>query len=292
MKNKILKATHSGELEIGDLKIPCFVLEDGTRVISQTGVVKALGLNRFVQLGVFIQRKALKSFVSKELTVFTKNPILFTPPRGGKAAYGFRAVTLADLCEVILEANKKDIFTDQQMHIVRQCQILAQAFMKVGVIALVDDAAGFDKERFEYRQLFKEFLREQAAQYGHQIPEDLTDVFYKLYRYPNTHGRTQHPQFFGKLMRKYVYEPLAGSNGAILEMLDEKNPIIITKKGSRKRRFKFYQFLKVIGIDALQQHIWQLIGIGKASRDKAEFDKNFNATFSKNYQEKLFDRSE
>ena len=40
---KIPKATHFGELKFLDIKIPCAVLEDGTRVLSERSVAKALG---------------------------------------------------------------------------------------------------------------------------------------------------------------------------------------------------------------------------------------------------------
>ena len=36
-------ATHIGELKIGDLVLPCAVLPDGTRVLSQGGITTAFG---------------------------------------------------------------------------------------------------------------------------------------------------------------------------------------------------------------------------------------------------------
>ena len=39
----VAKATHMGQLEIGDSIIPCAVLEDGRRVLSQRAVNAALG---------------------------------------------------------------------------------------------------------------------------------------------------------------------------------------------------------------------------------------------------------
>src|SRR5687767_12257574 len=36
-------ATHIGELKIGDLVLPCAVLPDGTRLISQGGIATAFG---------------------------------------------------------------------------------------------------------------------------------------------------------------------------------------------------------------------------------------------------------
>jgi hypothetical protein len=40
------KATHRGVLELGDARIPCAVLSDGTRLLSQRGVGEALGRKR------------------------------------------------------------------------------------------------------------------------------------------------------------------------------------------------------------------------------------------------------
>src|SRR5438046_2812702 len=36
-------ATHSGDIRIGNVVLPCAVLEDGTRVLTQKGVFQAIG---------------------------------------------------------------------------------------------------------------------------------------------------------------------------------------------------------------------------------------------------------
>src|SRR5437879_4065564 len=43
---RLPRATHSGELKIGSMAIPCAVLENGTRVITQRGMFVALGMNK------------------------------------------------------------------------------------------------------------------------------------------------------------------------------------------------------------------------------------------------------
>ena len=45
-ERSLLKATHPGVLPIGDLELPCAVLEDGTRVLSERGVAGTLGGRR------------------------------------------------------------------------------------------------------------------------------------------------------------------------------------------------------------------------------------------------------
>lgn len=79
-KTPTLKATHSGEIRIGDMSLPCYVLEDGTRVLTQTGAVQALGMGQFAQLPKFTSHNSIKPFVSKELSNLLKNRITFTVP--------------------------------------------------------------------------------------------------------------------------------------------------------------------------------------------------------------------
>ena len=46
MEEKILKSKYGSDktpLHLGELEIPCYVLEDGTRVFSGRGIQKALG---------------------------------------------------------------------------------------------------------------------------------------------------------------------------------------------------------------------------------------------------------
>ena len=49
MENKVLKAKFGSDktpLYLGELSIPCYVLEDGTRVFSGRGIQNAIGANR------------------------------------------------------------------------------------------------------------------------------------------------------------------------------------------------------------------------------------------------------
>jgi len=39
----IPETAHAGRLRIGDVEIPCYVLEDGRRVITKAGICQVLG---------------------------------------------------------------------------------------------------------------------------------------------------------------------------------------------------------------------------------------------------------
>ncbi len=90
-------------LRIGNLEIPCYVLEDGKRVLHQRGMVAALGMGRGGssqgggdRLAKFTAQDRLKSFVSDQLLKVTTNPLKFKTPRG-QIAYGYEATVLADI---------------------------------------------------------------------------------------------------------------------------------------------------------------------------------------------------
>lgn len=290
--NHIPEALCEGEMEIGSVQIECYVLDNQKRVISKRGMAKALGM-RSEGGNVFMRamgRKGIGSVIEENLRQKLDNPIIFKALTSD-LAHGFDATVLIDICDSIIEAAKNKKLGPNQESLALQAEIIIRASAKLGIVALVDDATGFiaDKRRQQYKELFKEFIKEEVSWYQSEFPDQLFDVMYKIYGLPRRADAKNHPRFFAKFIRKYIYQPLANSNGAILEMLDEKNPVVYASGG---RRYKMFQFLSdVVGLPALRAHLWQVIGIGNASKGKAQFEKNFTTAFP-GPQLELFDLRE
>lgn len=75
-------AAFPGELIVGNIKLTCYVLSNGTRVLTQTGVLNALGMSHGGsggtggdRLAKFLGGKLLKPFVSDELLSRTEKPL-------------------------------------------------------------------------------------------------------------------------------------------------------------------------------------------------------------------------
>lgn len=274
------KAARDGILRIGDVGLDCFVLEDRRRLFHKRGIAKALGMksgggNVLMRT---LNRKGLGSVIPDKVREKFDNPIIFKPLKGGDPAHGFEATALIELCDAIWEARKQGKLRSQQEFLGVQAEIIIRASAKVGIIALIDEATGYilDKRREEYRELFREFLREEFRTWKQEFPDEFFEMIYRLYNLKRTPG-TRHPQFFGHFIRRYIYAPLANSNGAILEMLDEKNPVVYTNGG---RRYKMFQYLSdVIGVEAFRRHLWKTVGIGSAARTKEGFDRAFTMAF-------------
>ena len=104
MTQKTFKALYGSPdrpLRLGDREIPCYVLDDDTRVLAMTGMLKAMNMSLGGtgkpgkdRLTKFINTKGIKPFISNDLMARTTRPIKFKPPHGGGVAYGYEATIL------------------------------------------------------------------------------------------------------------------------------------------------------------------------------------------------------
>ena len=164
LKNPILKASHGAPdrpVRIGDVEIPAYVLEDGTRVLTERGVTKSLGGKRGgshwsrmrdageggAKLPVYLSAENLKPFIDKELEVALNERIRFVVPVGGAVAYGVRAELLPAICNVFLKARDAIKLRGRQVELAAKADILIRGLAHVGIIALVDEATGYQDDR-------------------------------------------------------------------------------------------------------------------------------------------------
>lgn len=275
------KAVSQGSLKVGDVTIDVYVLEDRRRLIHKRGMARALGLkseggNAFMKT---ISRKGLGSAISPELRDKIANPIEFRP-LAGDPAHGYSAEVFIEVCDAIIDAARSGALTPSQAFLGIQAEFIVRSAAKIGIIGLIDEATGFiaDKRREEYRELWDQFLREEFRIWEAEFPERLFDSMYRLYGLKRLDPKSfKHPRFFSKFIRKYIYAPLANSNGAILAELEAKNPVVYSNGG---RRYKMFQFLSdELGMPALKAHLWQVVGIAASATDKGAFERSFNRAF-------------
>lgn len=279
-QGRIPTAATDGVLTIGDVGLEVFVLDDRRRVISKRAMANALNLksqggNAFMRT---MSRKGIQSVTSANLASKINNSISFYTPRG-ELADGYDAETLIEICDALIEARNQQKLYKSQFFLALQAEIIVRSAAKLGIIALVDEATGYvDKTRDEYRKLFESFIRDEFRQWEKEFPDKFFDMIYRLYGLKRQQpDSTKHPQFFGHFIRKYVYHPLANSNGAILEQLQEKNPVVYDSGG---RRYKFFQYLtNQIGMSSFRQHLWQVVGIGESAADRIHFERGFYRAF-------------
>lgn len=279
MDNK-RRITHEGEITLGNTIIPCYVLEDGTRVLSGMKMQEALSMSyegdkSGSRLGEILAQKTLKPFIYKEKTPADYTPIICY--KGGQKINGYEATVLADICEAFLEARKNITLSPRQRIIADQCEILIRGFARVGLVALIDEATGYqyDRERLELQKILNAYVSEEILKWQLTFTDEFYKEIYRLWGLPFIPKYIRcKPSFIGKLTTKYIYERLPRG---VLEKIKEQTGK--TEKGNY--RYKWHQSLTPeVGREALKKQIHEVTTLMSISESKEQF----NALFEKKYK--------
>jgi hypothetical protein len=290
MSKNIPKATHSGTLKIGDIDFRCVVLEDGTRVITGTGFMKALGMYRSgalstrrkdhpdsAQTPLFLAYKNLKPFISDELSEVLRTPIEYLPCKGKQTQKGIKAEAIPKICDVWLRARDAGILKGTQMVIAVKCDILIRALAHVGIIALVDEATGYqyDRDRYELFKILDAYIAKELLPWAKRFPDEYYRELFRLRGWQYSPMSVARPQYVGKLTNQLIYDRLPPG---VKEELQRKNPI--TDKKLRKHRH--HQFLTLdLGVPHLDKLLAVTVAFMKASPNWAKFMRLFNRAVPK-----------
>jgi hypothetical protein len=267
-------ADFEGSFNIGDTELSAAVLRDETRIITQATFLRALGRSRSPKAGTgvlstvdqlpfFLQADALKPFITSELIASTK-PIFYRTRKGGKGV-GYDARSLKKVAEVYLQFRDASLRASGKIParyegMIQAADTLIRALAEIGIVALVDEATGFQevRQRHALQEILDEFLLKELAAWAKRFPDD----FYKeIYR-----GRKFNPpQAVAGYTTDFVYERIAPG---IREELETRMP----KDSRGKKKGRLHQlFTDDIGHPALAQHLHAVITLMKASKNWNQF---------------------
>lgn len=258
-EKKLPHATHKGVLKIGDREIRCFVLDDGRRVISGRGMTTAIGMKgRGQGIARISGLKVMNTFENNALALAIQTPIQFTgnSPKVGVPSDGFEATVLQDLCEALLQArDDRMLITETEKRYGVFAEMLIRSFARVGIVALVDEATGFQAERpADALQKYLEMLvSKELAAWVKKFPDEFYENIYKLkgWAWPGM-GKNRF-SVVSHYTRDLVYERLAPG---LLPELEKKSP----KDSKGNRPNKLHQWLTLdIGDPMLAQHMHTLV---------------------------------
>lgn len=270
-------------VRIGDAEIECYVLEDGTRVLTQASFLRALGRHPKANtrregggdtpIPPILQSKALSSFITDDILVKAW-PILFRTPAGARA-YGYNAELLPVVCEIYLKARDEGVLDRQQEHVAERAEIIIRGLARVGIIALVDEATGYQevRARQELQMILEAYVQEQFRPWLRTFPDEFFRETYRIHGWEFKPGQTKCNPGVGKLIKHYIYGQLPQGVLAELERLNPRN-----EKWNRPR--KHHQYLtESTGNVHLDRQINAVITLMKISGSRAEFDEYFERAF-------------
>lgn len=278
--------THYGKLILAGVEISCANLDDGTRVLSERGVATALGArgggghwkkkkgaSAFDLLPEYVSIKALAPFISGETREMLLKPISYKS-RFGPPARGIPAILLPEICQIWLTAREKGAIEDSK-HLLTaaKAEILMRGFAHVGIIALVDEATGFqkDREKDSLAKILEAFIAKELQPWVRAFEIDFYEELFRLRGLAFSRDSVKRPQYFGILTNDIVYKRLAPCILEELKRVAEKN-----KEG--KLTHKLHQKLTPnFGHPKLREFLSSVVTIMKLSNRYPDFLNKLDA---------------
>lgn len=252
-------ATHGSAdrpLRIGGIEIPCYILADGRRVLSQSGLLAGIGMSvgggrgGERKLVSFLEQVQKKGIDVKGLIASVNSPIHFIPPRGGNPAYGYEATILPDLCAVLIDAGRQRKLHARLEHLPQRCGVLQHGFATVGIVALVDEATGYQdvRARDALAEILEKFVAKEIRPWVKTFPSNFYQEIFRLngWKYEENCGR---PMVIANYTTNIVYKRLAPGVWAELKRVAPKND-----KGRPKAKL-FQSLTDDVGHPRLREHL-------------------------------------
>ena len=278
---KVIAGAPDKPLVIGDIEIPCYVLEGERRVLSQRGLFHGLGTKRGggsggAEMPRIMASKALSRFVSSELAAALTSPIAFQPPRGGRTAYGYPAEILEGVIDVILEAQQEGPLPERYKHIVERARTLNRGLRRIGIIGLVDEATGYQELRAKraLATILEAFIAEEHQKWTRTFPYEFYDLIYKLRGWSGPDGHKRTP-LIGHITNDLVYDRLAPG---VLDELKRINPKLPT---GRRRTTHHQWFTPDFGHPRLKEHLAAVMALMRAAPNWGRFTAMVNRALPK-----------
>ena len=285
---KLPKVMYSGKVKIGEKELSCAVLDDETRILTNTAIFqafdrprkgKASESYRLQNVPAFINANNLKPYIEKE---FENEDFSVKYVRNGREFTGYRAEILPHICDIYLSARDDGVLTENQKPLAVASDILMRSLAKIGIIALIDEATGyqFERDTKALQVLLSQYISEEFLPWVKTFPDDFYIQMFRL-RGWDYKGRLKTP-YAGQITNFLVYNRLPEG---VLEELKRLNPIL-NKNGYRKH--KLHQGLtKEIGYQHLSQQISTVTTMMRGFDTWEEFEPIFRKAFNVSDDEKI-----
>ena len=152
-----------------------------------------------------------------------------------------------------------------------------RALAHVGIIALVDEATGYQRDRAAdaLAHILEEFIAKELKPWVKTFPDEFYEQLFKLRGLTYPSDGVARPQYFGHLTNDIIYKRLAPG---VLEELKRTIP----KDDEGRRKHQYHRKLtENLGHPKLREHLSAAIAVMKLSDDYDDFIEKLNRTHPK-----------
>ncbi len=286
-------ATHIGKLRIGEAEMPCAVLDNGTRVLTEHGITTAMGSRsggskrakkNTTQDGapvpIFLAPQNVRRFISKELEDGPLKPISYR--YGRQVLIGYDARVLPAICDVWLDARRHNALQDQQLERAYRAELLMRGLADVAIISLVDEATGYQKDRDkdELQTILSAYLSPTLLPWTERFPIDFFKEMFRVWGWPWPAAGLKYkgplgPRYAGKLIKQVIYGNVPPG---VLAEIEARNPP--DEKWQRRTRISQH-LTKDIGHPLIEKLVSSVGTLFTISDNKEEFWRHYYRRFLK-----------
>ena len=238
-------------------------------------------------LPTFLVAQNLAPFMTDQIRQAT-TPIVYRNLNGQRTV-GYSAELLPMVCEVYLrlrdhansirETNPAEYskIMALQGKVINAADLLMRGLAHVGIIALVDEATGYQQERArdELNQILEAYISPELLPWTKRFPNEFFKQLYKLNGWNYVEGSHKRPRYVGKMINSLVYNHLPPG---VLPELKRLNP----PNESGRRKHTHHQLLTPeTGHPHLDKQIIEVTALMRVSDDKAMFKRLFDKAFHK-----------
>ena len=261
------------------------MLEGETRVLSQRGLQSSIGLGTgggTQQIGAPRLAEFVGFFARKGIDIHR----LSGAPRkclsnsnhqeedGPRTAIQRRcSLTSAIWCS---KHESGEPYSSGNSAIADRCELLIRGFATVGIIALVDEATGYQaiRARRALATILEQFIAEELQPWTRTFPYEFYAQIFRLKGWPGP-ASVRGPRVLGHYTNDLVYQRLAPG---VFAELRSKNPTL--PYGTRKNKHHQW-FTPDPGYVKLNQHIAAVLALMRAAPNWAVFHRSLERAFPK-----------
>ena len=158
----------------------------------------------------------------------------------------------------------------------RRCELLLHGFANVGIVALVDEATGYQDVRAQraLAKILEEFIAKELQPWTKTFPYEFYTEIARLKGWPSMYSMKR-PSVIGHYTNDIVYERIAPR---VLEELRNVNPTLPT--GGRQHRHHQW-FTPEFGHPRLKEHLAAVTALMRAAPNWTAFQRSLQRAFHK-----------
>jgi hypothetical protein len=284
-----------GTLKFAGMEFRCAVLDDENRVISGTEFMRVMGIYRSGALStrraedediyfpLHLAFKNLREFIleDQELVAALRTPIRYRDQKGS-IGEGIPGQVLRRICSVWVRAHEAGVLGPSQEKIAEKSKVLLDALADVAIIALIDEATGYQKRRAhnklqdELQKILVAYIAPELLPWQRRFQLSFYEQIHRVMGWPYDASSNARNAYIGKLTNELIYSKLPP--GVLDEMRRRNPPDPVTKR----RKHKHHQLLTDnVGNPHLQRQIIAVTTLLRATPDGnwQFFETLFNHAF-------------